>query len=101
MAASEPLVAGTGRGLRSKPFYDAKKPHITETPITWGNWYQHINWLSVFFIIIVPLMGFVAAYSYPLQRTTAAFAIFYYFNTGLGITAGASTNISCGRHGKC
>ncbi|KAL5355654.1 acyl-CoA desaturase [Aspergillus floccosus] len=61
--------------------------HITERPITWLNWYQHVNWLSVFFIIVIPLMGFVAAYHHPLQRATAAFAILYYFNTGLGITA--------------
>lgn len=33
-------------------------------------------------------MGLVAAYHHPLQRATAAFAILYYFNTGLGITAG-------------
>ncbi|KAJ9319535.1 hypothetical protein DTO271D3_304 [Paecilomyces variotii] len=69
----------------SKP---TKTAHITEMPITWRNWYQHVNWLSVFFIIVIPLMGFIAAYHYPLQRATAAFAIFYYFNTGLGITAG-------------
>lgn len=74
----------------SKP---TKTAHITEMPITWRNWYQHVNWLSVFFIIVIPLMGFIAAYHYPLQRATAAFAIFYYFNTGLGITAGAYVKV--------
>ncbi|KAK2807285.1 stearoyl-CoA 9-desaturase [Emmonsiellopsis sp. PD_5] len=66
-----------------------KKSHITETPITWTNWYRHLNWLSIFFIIIVPLTALLAACLYcPLQRPTAIFAVFYYFNTGLGITAG-------------
>lgn len=37
-------------------------------------------------------MGLVAAYHHPLQRATAAFAILYYFNTGLGITAGMYSN---------
>lgn len=73
---------------RAMRINNEKKPHITETPISWKNWYQHVNWLSVFFIIIVPLMGLVAASLYPLQRATAIFAVVYYFNTGLGITAG-------------
>lgn len=37
--------------------YDMKKPHITEQPITLKNWYKHVNWLNVTFIIIVPLLG--------------------------------------------
>ncbi|KAI4603160.1 stearoyl-CoA 9-desaturase [Pestalotiopsis sp. 9143b] len=68
--------------------YDLKKPHITETPITWGNWYKHVNWLNVTFIIGVPLAGCVAAYWTPLHLYTAIFSVIYYFNTGLGITAG-------------
>lgn len=73
--------------LRGKA-YDLKKPHITETPITWGNWYKHVNWLNVTFIIGVPLAGCVAAYWTPLHLYTAIFSVIYYFNTGLGITAG-------------
>ncbi|KAK7981863.1 hypothetical protein PG984_009429 [Apiospora sp. TS-2023a] len=68
--------------------YDLKKPHITETPITWGNWYKHVNWLNSYFILGVPAMGLVGAYFTPLYTATALFAVFYYFNTGLGITAG-------------
>lgn len=37
--------------------YDLKKPHITEQPITLKNWYKHVNWLNVTFIIFVPLLG--------------------------------------------
>lgn len=80
--------------LRSKA-YDMKKPHITEQPMTWTNWYQHLDWLSIFFIIVVPLMGFVAAFNVPLRLYTALFAVVYYFNTGLGITAGKSINNEC------
>ncbi|KAI0009722.1 acyl-CoA desaturase 1 [Xylariaceae sp. FL0662B] len=67
---------------------DPKKAHITEFPITWDNWYKHVNWLNTTFIIIIPLVGFVAAYWTPLQLKTALFSVIYYFNAGLGITAG-------------
>lgn len=67
---------------------DPKKPHITDLPITKGNWYKHVNWLNVVFIILIPLYGCVSAYSTPLRVPTAIFAVLYYFMTGLGITAG-------------
>lgn len=67
---------------------DLRKPHITEFPITRSNWYKHVNWLNTFFIIGVPLMGMIGAYFTPLYWQTAVFAYIYYFNTGLGITAG-------------
>jgi stearoyl-CoA desaturase (Delta-9 desaturase) len=70
--------------------YDLKKPHIAEQPMTWDNWYQHINWLNTTLIIFIPMMGLVASYWVPLQWKTAVFAVIYYFNTGLGITAGKS-----------
>jgi stearoyl-CoA desaturase (delta-9 desaturase) len=89
VATADNFPDGTGdyKPLRSKQ-YDLKKPHITEYPITWGNWYKHVNWLNTFFIIFIPLMGCVGAYFTPLSWKTAAFAVFYYFNSGLGITAG-------------
>lgn len=65
-----------------------KAPHISEVPITWRNWYQHLNWLNVFFVIIVPVLGFLGATRTPLHPYTAVFAAVYYFNTALGITAG-------------
>jgi stearoyl-CoA desaturase (delta-9 desaturase) len=73
--------------LRSSK-HDPKKPHISEQPLTWANWYQHVNWLSTTLIIFMPLLGLVAAYWTPLNWKTAVFSIIYYFNTGLGITAG-------------
>ncbi|EFX03072.1 acyl-desaturase [Grosmannia clavigera kw1407] len=73
--------------LRSKQ-YDIRKQHISELPITLSNWYKHIDWLNVTFILLIPLAGFIYAYWVPLHFYTFIFAIVYYFNTGLGITAG-------------
>ena len=84
--ASEKPVAGDAAAVDQK--LDAKKPHISDTPITWGNWYQHVNWLNVTFIGFLPLSGCIAAYWTPLQWKTAVWAVTYYFWTGLGITAG-------------
>ncbi|TQV92761.1 acyl-CoA desaturase [Cordyceps javanica] len=64
-----------------------RRVHITDQPMTLYNWHQHINWLNVTFVIFVPAIGLVAAYIYPAHLYTIIFAIFYYFNTGLGITA--------------
>ena len=71
--------------------YDPKKPHITETPMTRKNWVKHVNWLNFYLIVMIPLGGCVAAFWTPLYFKTALFAIAYYFATGLGITAGKST----------
>jgi stearoyl-CoA desaturase (delta-9 desaturase) len=67
------------------------KVHIADTPKTWKNIHQHINWLNTTLIVIIPLCGFISAYWVPLQYYTALWAVFYYFNTGLGITAGKSS----------
>lgn len=70
------------------PKKDINKPHISDTPMTWSNWPQHINWLNTTLVVFVPLMGFISAYWVPLQLKTALWAVFYYVHTGLGITAG-------------
>ncbi|KAL2753447.1 hypothetical protein ACRALDRAFT_1044231 [Sodiomyces alcalophilus JCM 7366] len=67
---------------------DGKKPHITTQPITWGNWWQHVNWLNITLIVFVPMCGLIGSYWVQLQLKTAIFAVIYYFHTGLGITAG-------------
>ncbi|KAJ5956648.1 Fatty acid desaturase type 1 core [Penicillium viridicatum] len=66
----------------------AGKQHISEKPITLGNWYQHVNWINTTLILIVPVGGIVAAFYTQLRAITAAWAFIYYFWTGLGITAG-------------
>ena len=92
---AEALPDGTTdfKPLRGKA-YDMKKPHITEQPITAKNWYKHVNWLNTFFIVIVPLMGFVSTYWVKADWRTLVFSVVYYYNTGLGITAG-KLNQSC------
>ncbi|KAM6504563.1 stearoyl-CoA 9-desaturase [Fusarium solani] len=74
--------------LRSNTNYNPKKVHIADTPMTWSNIHLHINWLNITLIIIIPIVGFISAYWVPLRLYTAIWAIIFYFNTGLGITAG-------------
>jgi stearoyl-CoA desaturase (delta-9 desaturase) len=62
--------------------------HISETPMTLSNWYKHVNWLNTTLVVFIPLIGLLASYWVPLHRYTAIWAFVYYFNTGLGITAG-------------
>ena len=85
-----PVADGTSEyvPLRSKGYDLSKKPHISETPMTWSNWHKHINWINTYFIVVVPLIGLISSYWVPLKLSTAIFAVVYYFNTGLGITAG-------------
>ena len=69
--------------------HEEKKPvHITETPITLSNWYKHVNWLNCTLILFIPLYGCIHAYFVPLQLKTAIWAVWYYYLTGIGITAG-------------
>src|SRR5688572_29559846 len=87
-AAAFPDGTTDYKPLRASQAYDPKKVHIADRPITWGNWYQHVNWLNTTFIIFVPLIGFISCYWVKLHPYTAIFAVLYYFWTGLGITAG-------------
>jgi len=47
-----------------------------------------LNWLNVGIITLTPLFGLYGAYTTSLKWQTAVFSVFYYFLTGLGITAG-------------
>lgn len=58
--------------------------------MTLSNWYKQIDWLNVTFIMIVPGIGLILAYIYPAHIYTLIFAVVYYYNSGLGITAGMS-----------
>lgn len=62
--------------------------HISEVPMTWNNWHEHMNWFNITLGLIVPLLGLFSTLYVPLMTKTGLFAVFYYFNTGLGITAG-------------
>lgn len=87
-AAQEPSSMASTNEPNRNPKYDAKKPHITELPMTASNWYKHVNWLNVTLIIGVPVYGMIMSYWTPLHWKTGIFAFCYYFMTGLGITAG-------------
>lgn len=67
---------------------DIKKVHIADTQMTRNNWHKHVNWINVVLILGIPLYGCVQALLVPLQFKTAAWAVVYYFFTGIGITAG-------------
>jgi hypothetical protein len=68
-----------------------KKVHISHQPITASNWHEHIDWMNTTFVAIIPLIGFIYAFSTPLVWKTAVWTFVYYFLTGLGITAGTHT----------
>ncbi|PVH94220.1 hypothetical protein DM02DRAFT_661244 [Periconia macrospinosa] len=52
-------MASTAEPNRT-PEYDPKNPRIADTPITWENWYKHVNWLNIFLIIGAPMMGLIS-----------------------------------------
>lgn len=73
--------------LRSRA-RDINRTHIQDVPLTWGNWHEKVDWLNTTFIIFIPAIGLMASYWVALHPYTAIFCAIYYFNTGLGITAG-------------
>src|ERR1700741_535246 len=56
--------------------------------MTWSNWYKYVDWLNITLIVFVPLVGCYWALWTPLHLKTAIWTVVYYFNTGMGITAG-------------
>ncbi|KAH8747641.1 hypothetical protein F5883DRAFT_509628 [Diaporthe sp. PMI_573] len=92
LASKEALAIPDGttdcEPLRSNTKYNPQTVHIADTPMTWSNVHLHVNWLNTTLIIIIPILGFISAYWVPIRLYTAIWAIIFYFNTGLGITAG-------------
>lgn len=110
-ATTTPVVAAAGKGTKAQR---ADRPHITdqvgfygvlkhiftyyqtdidflendEQPMTLQNWWKHFNLLNIFFIIGIPCIGMYQATKTPLMWQTCVWAVFYYFCTGIGITAG-------------
>ncbi|CAG8455985.1 13530_t:CDS:10 [Dentiscutata erythropus] len=78
----QPVKVEPGKKTRQK------KWNIRDDPITWQNWYKHINWLHTPVLISTPIIAIYGFYTTKLQLYTAIWAIAYYFITGLGITAG-------------
>lgn len=57
-------------------------------PFAWKNFRDELNWLSVVILTATPVIGLIGAMFTPLRWETFLFSVFYYFVTGLGITAG-------------
>ncbi|TRM59538.1 hypothetical protein BD626DRAFT_550141 [Schizophyllum amplum] len=57
-------------------------------PVTWSNLLQNLNWISLGLLTATPLIGIWGMFTTPLRWETAVFSVFWYFVTGLGITAG-------------
>lgn len=57
-------------------------------PIKLHNILNEIQWISFIFLSLPPIVAVYAIFNVPLYPQTLAWAVVYYFLTGLGITAG-------------
>jgi len=57
-------------------------------PVTWGNLLENINWISLLALTLSPAVAIYGMFTTELCWKTAVFSVFWYFVTGLGITAG-------------
>jgi stearoyl-CoA desaturase (delta-9 desaturase) len=52
-------------------------------PITWTNWYREVDYPRVFILIVLPIIGFIASWFYPLRVETLTFTFFYTYIMGI------------------
>ncbi|KAF9492039.1 hypothetical protein BDN71DRAFT_1397413 [Pleurotus eryngii] len=64
------------------------KQHPPLPPFQWRDWRTEITWAPLVLLVSTPLIAAVGACYTPLRWQTALFSVFYYYVTGLGITAG-------------
>lgn len=57
-------------------------------PVTWANCLENITWISLLALTVTPALAVYGFYTTPLLWKTFWFSVFWYFVTGLGITAG-------------
>jgi stearoyl-CoA desaturase (delta-9 desaturase) len=57
-------------------------------PITWSNWYKEVNWPQATLLCLEPFIALYGLFTTSFVWQTALFTFFWYFLTGLGITAG-------------
>ncbi|CAG8548111.1 4728_t:CDS:2 [Cetraspora pellucida] len=48
-----------------------KKWHIRDDPITWKNWYKHVDWIHAVLLISLPLIALYGLLTTEIQRNTA------------------------------
>ncbi|KAL4263401.1 Acyl-CoA desaturase [Pleurotus pulmonarius] len=64
------------------------KQHPPLPPFQWRNWRTEITWIPLVLLVSTPLIAAIGACYTPLRWQTALFSVFYYYVTGMGITAG-------------
>ncbi|KAH9852508.1 delta 9-fatty acid desaturase protein [Lenzites betulinus] len=64
------------------------KTQKEQPPVGWHNWWKELNYLSCAVLTVTPSIAIWGFLNVPLKWQTAVFSVFYYFFTGLGITAG-------------
>ena len=72
---------------------EKRRRHIRDEPITWTNWYKHVNWLQAFILGTTPIIAIYGIATTNLVLKTAIWSGIYYFATGTGITAGEQKKI--------
>lgn len=65
-----------------------KMKHISDEPWTLSNWHDHINWLNLILVVLVPTFGVFSALNHPPQLKTMIMGFLFYVLSGLSITAG-------------
>jgi len=57
-------------------------------PVTWSTLLENINWISLLALTLSPTVAIYGMFTTELCWKTGIFSVFWYFVTGLGITAG-------------
>jgi len=47
-----------------------------------------LHWINIYFVVVVPIIGFVGTRYVPLSTATLLWSVIFYIFSGLGITAG-------------
>jgi len=82
-------MAFDGTFISPKPIeHDTNRPYGLPPAMNWGNWYKHVNWINVSQLVVTPAYGIIMATRTPLRWQTALLAIFYFWWTGIAVTAG-------------
>ncbi|RIB05623.1 delta-9 desaturase [Gigaspora rosea] len=74
--------------VEPSPQTKPKNWHIRDEPITWNNWYKHVDWIHAVILISLPIIALFGLLTTEIKQKTAIWSVIYYFVTGLGITAG-------------
>ncbi|KDQ17913.1 hypothetical protein BOTBODRAFT_543546 [Botryobasidium botryosum FD-172 SS1] len=77
-----------GRSNHNTMATQEKDKRTDEFVSPWNNFLASVHWEHFVFIASTPLITLYGAFTTALCWQTALFSVFYYFFTGLGITAG-------------